>query len=59
MAGLRAPAQAFDRQAQTQRYQQWLADFERDLRQLAAVPNPPTPTSSASSPTPWCRHRAR
>lgn len=33
-------AQAFDRQAQTQRYQQWLTDFERDLRQLAAVPNP-------------------
>ncbi|OCZ66660.1 hypothetical protein A9G00_25460 [Achromobacter xylosoxidans] len=33
-------AQAFDRQAQTQRYQQWLADFERDLRQLAAVPDP-------------------
>ena len=33
-------AQAFDRQAQTQRYQQWLGDFERDLRRLAATPNP-------------------
>lgn len=33
-------AQAFARQAQTQRCQQWLTDFERDLRQLAAVPDP-------------------
>lgn len=33
-------AHAFDRQAQTQRYQQWLDDFERDLRALSGIANP-------------------
>jgi hypothetical protein len=33
-------AQAFDRQAETQRYRQWVKDFEHDLTQLAAVRDP-------------------
>lgn len=33
-------AQAFDRQAQTQRYQQWVKDFEHDMLQLSAVRDP-------------------
>ncbi|WP_445657441.1 hypothetical protein [Achromobacter sp. NCFB-sbj8-Ac1-l] len=38
---LLAPAaQAFDRQAETQRYRQWVKDFEHDLTQLAAVRDP-------------------
>jgi len=33
-------AHAFDHVAATQRYQQWVKDFENDLTQLAAVRNP-------------------
>ncbi|MFJ1299293.1 hypothetical protein ACILG0_04955 [Pseudomonadota bacterium AL_CKDN230030165-1A_HGKHYDSX7] len=39
-----APARAdgFDRQASTQRYLQWLNDFERDFRRLRSVPQATT-----------------
>lgn len=34
------PAQAFDRQAQTQRFARWVSDFQRDFRKLDGVRNP-------------------
>lgn len=38
---IHAPAaQAFDRQAQTQRYLQWVQNFERDMQKLAQVRQP-------------------
>lgn len=35
-------AQSFDRQAENQRYQQWLHDFQQDFQQLLLAPDPKT-----------------
>lgn len=35
-----AGAQAFDRQAENQRYRQWLVDFKQDLERLRQSPDP-------------------
>ncbi|MDT4834193.1 hypothetical protein FQZ97_678270 [compost metagenome] len=35
-----ANAQAFDRQAENQRYRQWLSDFKQDLERLRQSPDP-------------------
>lgn len=38
--GAAAGAQGFDRQAENQRYRQWLSDFKQDLERLRQSPDP-------------------